>query len=209
MTATVEQTTLTPVRTAADHVRFEALWRRHHTSVRCWLTGAVRDRQVAEDLAAEVFLRAWRYLHRLRSTEDDPVGVRHWLFTIARNVLTDHRRSAYTRRVEPVDELSEPGCEPSAEDTVVAADQSARLSEAVRDAIEALPDPQRTVLLGDLAGHSVREIAAAMGRTPASVHVLRWRGRGFVGRWAVWPEMPRRRSTTGAESSPAAEGVAC
>jgi RNA polymerase sigma-70 factor, ECF subfamily len=169
---------------AADRDRFEDLWRRHHTPLRRWLSRATGDRQLADDLAAEVFLRVWQYRHTLRP-DVGLTGARSWVFTIARNVLIAHQRSAYAQRVEPADTLPDPGSTvpvASAEDTVVAADQSARLADAVRRAIEDLPDPQCVVLRGDLAGRSVREIAAAMGRTPGSVHVLRRRGRDAVGR---------------------------
>ena len=52
------------------------------------------DPQRAEDIVQEVLVRAWRNADTLRH---DPRPVRPWLFTIARNLLTDAHRAAKSR----------------------------------------------------------------------------------------------------------------
>ncbi|ROR72608.1 RNA polymerase sigma-70 factor (ECF subfamily) [Bogoriella caseilytica] len=60
---------------------------------------AVRDRGVAEECVQETFLRAWRARERFDPSRG---ALRTWLFTIARNVITDsYRRDA--RIPEPVE----------------------------------------------------------------------------------------------------------
>lgn len=54
------------------------------------------DTQHAEDVVQEVLLRAWRHADTLR---EDPRPVRPWLFTTARNLLTDAHRAAAARPV--------------------------------------------------------------------------------------------------------------
>jgi len=68
-------------------VHAPALWR---FVVR--LTG---DDRLAEDVVQETLLRAWRRPHIL--TEDE-AGARAWLFTVARNLVIDDRRSARRSR---------------------------------------------------------------------------------------------------------------
>lgn len=63
-----------------------ALWR-----YTMWLCG---DRQLAEDVVQETLLRAWRRPNVLDQSE---TSARAWLFTVARNLVTDHFRSARSR----------------------------------------------------------------------------------------------------------------
>jgi RNA polymerase sigma-70 factor (ECF subfamily) len=64
-----------------------ALWR---YAVR--LTG---DRARAEDVVQETLLRAWEHPE---VTEDSERSARAWLFTVARNMIIDERRSARYRK---------------------------------------------------------------------------------------------------------------
>lgn len=70
----------------------DALWR---YALR--LTG---DRARAEDVVQETLLKAWRHPH---VTADADRSARAWLFTVARNMIIDERRSARFRN-----EASEP-----------------------------------------------------------------------------------------------------
>jgi RNA polymerase sigma-70 factor (ECF subfamily) len=67
---------------ALYHEHGDALWR---YAVR--LTG---DRTYAEDVAQETLLRAWRHPEVFSNSER---SVRAWLFTVARNMIIDERRS--------------------------------------------------------------------------------------------------------------------
>lgn len=73
----------------------DALWR---YALR--LTG---DRARAEDVVQETLLKAWRHPH---VTADADRSARAWLFTVARNMIIDERRSARWRNEasEPVPE---------------------------------------------------------------------------------------------------------
>src|SRR5689334_9523758 len=55
---------------------------------------------VAEDLAQETFLEAWRNLHKfttssLQDSDDLPTHLRRWLFAVARNVCLRWGRAHY------------------------------------------------------------------------------------------------------------------
>ena len=68
--------------------RFDSLYRAHHAEVLAYFVRRIPPAD-AEDAAAEVFAVAWRRLDQI------PEGDRaiRWLFGVAHNVLTNHRRS--------------------------------------------------------------------------------------------------------------------
>lgn len=77
-----------------DPAAFTRIYRRHASAVHAVLAAEVGS-DVAEDITAETFARAW--LHRRRFRDERDGSVRPWLMGIARNVLRD---SARARRVD-------------------------------------------------------------------------------------------------------------
>jgi RNA polymerase sigma-70 factor (ECF subfamily) len=77
------------VRSLAQPERFGELFRRHHPLVHNYLRRRVGE-ALADDLAAEVFARAFRDRGRYRPFSDD---ARPWLLGIANNLVAGHRRA--------------------------------------------------------------------------------------------------------------------
>jgi RNA polymerase sigma-70 factor (ECF subfamily) len=132
-----------------------ALYEEHAPAL---LSYAVRlssgDRQRAEDVVQETFLRAWRHPQAL---VEERGSVRPWLFTVARNIAVDAHRARRARPIEVSDEALA---------VVPAADELDRALEAwqVADAIAALSPEHRAVLLETYyRGRSVAEAAAVLG----------------------------------------------
>jgi RNA polymerase sigma factor (sigma-70 family) len=67
---------------------FNELWDRYRTKIFVRLLTLTHNREVAEDLTQETYLRAWRYLPRLAG-EQNLYG---WLFLIATNIERDWYR---------------------------------------------------------------------------------------------------------------------
>lgn len=115
-------------------------------------------REDAADLLGEVMLQAWR---RAAALPDGPERQRMWLFTIARNVLSNHRRATRSRHavIEQVRAvLRDVGDEP---DVGAAAD--------VRDAVRRLPDHQRElVTLVHWDGFTIVEAAELLQINPST-----------------------------------------
>ena len=76
---------------AGDHQAFSQLVRLHQAVVRAYVGGHVREPQAADDLAQEVFLRAFRRLDAFQLPESG--SIRPWLLGIARNLLLEHLRA--------------------------------------------------------------------------------------------------------------------
>jgi RNA polymerase sigma-70 factor (ECF subfamily) len=124
------------------------------------------DRERAEDLAQETFLRivkgaqAWEHRARFQT----------WLFTIARNLCVDQARRDRFRRADSLD-AEGPDGEQAMVDSVPGREidpgrgaESARLRPVLQQALLSLPAEQREVfVLREQAGVPFKEIAAMVG----------------------------------------------
>jgi RNA polymerase sigma factor (sigma-70 family) len=79
----------------AEVADFRDIFDRHHVEIRRYLRHRIADPDIAEDLAAETFARAFAARHTFA---DRGHGVRPWLFQIATNLLRDELRAGGHRR---------------------------------------------------------------------------------------------------------------
>jgi len=124
-----------------------------------------------DDLANEVFLRAFRVLHTFRG---DAGRFRSWIFTIARNCLIDERRRAARRPSLVV----LPDAEPVEHAIDAETEALARLAhERVTELLARVSPNQRDVLmLRIVADLSVEQTATVLGKTSEAVKALTRRG---------------------------------
>lgn len=76
-------------------------WEQNERELRGWLIKQLVNRDDADDLMQELFLKALRHETRFCDMEN----ARAWLFTVARNALTDRARLSKTQ-IELPDELA-------------------------------------------------------------------------------------------------------
>ena len=125
---------------------------------------------LAEDLTSETFFRALRSVSSFR-WQDRDFGA--WLTTIARNLVTDHYKSA-RNRLETVSEAPPERVEasPGPEQQTL----TRLTNEALAAALSQLPDEQRDCLIMRfLQGLSIAETAEVLGRTEGAVKQLQLR----------------------------------
>jgi RNA polymerase sigma-70 factor (ECF subfamily) len=137
----------------------------HQPRVFRFLLAQLRDRDAAETLTQETFLRAWSARATFR--EDCSLGT--WLIRIALNLARDHTRTGRFRfwkqisanAVDVADvAASVPNREGSAESHLIAQEQVKRIWETVAD----LSERQRTIfLLRFLEDMEIPEIAEVTG----------------------------------------------
>ena len=122
------------------------------------------SRTEAEEIAQETFLRAHRALPEFRGE----ARLSTWLYAIASRLCLN-RLAAPERRLAQADDDALAAA-PSREPDAAAALERAELDGALRDAIAALPDERRiVVILRDLEGLSYEEIAEALALEPGTV----------------------------------------
>lgn len=80
-----------------DLEAFEVLFARHRRALLTFLVHRVGEREAAEDLLQEIFLR----VIRARGSFDGRCAFRPWLYAIARNAIIDgHRRKSVRAQVQ-------------------------------------------------------------------------------------------------------------
>ncbi|HEX8853661.1 MAG TPA: sigma-70 family RNA polymerase sigma factor [Pyrinomonadaceae bacterium] len=150
-----------------DGESFRLLFERYTRPVISFLFYMVGRRALAEELAQETFLRAFRNLGALR----DETKLSTWLFGIARNVAREELR-AQGRAPRCGVGLDDPSAARLADEAPSPSTRlyGKELSAAVGAALGALDEDKRAVfVLKFYHGRSYEEIAAVTGFSPAKV----------------------------------------
>jgi len=135
------------------------------------------NRQEAEDLTEDTFLRAWEHIGRLQV--DRPLHVKAWLLRIARNLWIDRHRTR-RERVSLESLPTEPPSQDSPEGAAIREEQWDWLVEALAQ----LPEPMREVVIYRfMHGLKPAEIAELMGIQVGHVRVLQHRALRRLQRW--------------------------
>jgi RNA polymerase sigma-70 factor (ECF subfamily) len=153
---------------AADQTAFRTLLERHQERVFGYLRGMVRDRDVANDLFQETFLRVIRALNEERGSYTRQDKFLAWVLRIARNAALDHLRARKKwQEIAPADDGDEsvwwdrlPDDAPSALDIIRGKDDV----DLLRACIDRLsPEQREVVLLRHESDLTFREIADLTG----------------------------------------------
>lgn len=163
-----------------DTAAFAELVDKYKQPVMNLASRTLRDAAEAEDLAQNVFLQAFKSAGRYQATAKFST----WLFTIARNLCLNEIRRRARHPAESLDQTHDASDHPvhQVESKAVASppDQLLRgeLETKVEQAIQALPENQRTALLLCREEElSYEEIAAVLGCSLSATKSLIHRGR--------------------------------
>ncbi|WDZ85485.1 ECF subfamily RNA polymerase sigma factor, BldN family [Micromonospora cathayae] len=159
---------------AGEAEAFGLLYDRYMDTVFRFVYFRVGNRQLAEDLTSDTFLRA---LKRIGSFTWQGRDLGAWLVTIARNLVADHFKSGrYRLEVTTGDVLDadreDRGPEGSPEAAVVEHITNVALLTAVK---QLNPEQQECIVLRFLQGFSVAETAKAMGKNEGAIKALQYR----------------------------------
>ncbi|PKH43880.1 RNA polymerase sigma factor [Nocardioides alpinus] len=154
---------------AGDETALEQVYDRWSALVHTYALRALRDAGDAEEATQQVFVAAWRSRHTLVPS---PHALPAWLIGIARHKVSDVRLA----RSRDADRAAAVAAQPEAHAVVEAADEEVADRLVVRQAVEELPDPRRTIVfLAFWEGLSHAEIADTVGLPLGTVksHVRR------------------------------------
>jgi RNA polymerase sigma-70 factor (ECF subfamily) len=130
-----------------------------------WLA---RDPVEAEDLVQDTFARALAAAHQFEAASN----LKAWLFRILRNTFLDSRRRSKTEAAElqAADNVDEIGpSELEAVDESQSAQIRAVVADEVAEAVRALPEIWRTVVILELEGLTESEMASVLGCAEGTV----------------------------------------
>jgi RNA polymerase sigma-70 factor, ECF subfamily len=151
-----------------DHLTWA--YQTHVTAIYQYIYSRVGNRPDAEDLTAQVFMKA---IHGMRSDVSVP-ELRSWLYRVAQTTLADHWREYYA---EGADELGDDVTRPPAPR------ENPEAAQRVDSLLATLPESYRRVLeLRFLRGYSVRETAQELSLSETNVKVLQFRALNRAGR---------------------------
>ena len=146
-----------PEREEAFGALFDAQFDRVYAFVRF----RTRDQATAEDIASEVFARAWFKLRDL----GDPNAATAWLFTTARRLVIDHYRRRPSVPLEAIAQSGHPSSPPP-ESAAMAGERLAALARCLTD----LSERERDVIgLRFIAELRNREIASLVRTSEGNV----------------------------------------
>ncbi|SHJ97250.1 RNA polymerase sigma-70 factor, ECF subfamily [Pseudonocardia thermophila] len=141
----------------ADEALVHAIYSEHGRALLAYATRLTGDRAAAEDVVQETIVRAWRHPEVLTNGKGSTRG---WLFTVARNIITDRARAKAARPQEV------PADQDGVEVAPVQRDHAEHVvaSVTVLEAMDSLSEDHRGVLEEIyFRGRSLAEAAAALG----------------------------------------------
>jgi len=145
--------------------RLASLYDEYFDRIARYIYARLGNRNEAEDLAGDVFLKA---LESLKSYKERGVPMQAWLFRIAHNVLVDRLRKRGKTATVPIDSV-----------TIVAGEDPAAIAakniemERVNEAMQKLTPEQREVVrLRFFGGLSSKEVGAILRKSDGAVREM-------------------------------------
>lgn len=152
-----------------DRAAFAEIYNRHYTAIYRYVYWRVHSVSVAEDLAGEVFLRLVEKIDRY-TPRGKPILA--WLYTVARNLASDHHRRQGNAALLPLEEwVPAPGPGP------VELAEREQVNDCLARSLRHLTEEQRLVILHKVVeSRSNREVASLLNKTEGAIKSLQHRG---------------------------------
>jgi RNA polymerase sigma-70 factor (ECF subfamily) len=161
---------------------FEELIRRHQQRVFALVSGILRRQEDVEDIAQQVFLKVYLSLRKF----DQRAAFSTWLYKITVNECWDYLRKKKVRPLVYESDLSEEQVSRldgivSAGRVVLGPNERAEVKDLLERMLDKLPEQDRQLLvLKEIEGFSVQELAEILGLNVNTVKVRLFRARGRI-----------------------------
>lgn len=168
-----------------DENAFTELYRRYHPNIYDYIAKRIENRQAAEELVQDTFVRAWQHIRTLK----EPDKVLNWMYGIASQLIAGwHRKQKSANRAESIVDVHEAAGDIAASTTLYqTAAETAFIRErtdALYEAIAELSEREQRMIELQLDGHSYEEIAEICGVTRAVVRNTLSRAKQKLKVWA-------------------------
>lgn len=153
-----------------DQDAFSSLYTEWYTPVYRFVLLRVKEREIAEDLTQDVFLKVYAHLDRFEMRAAHPLG---FLYTTARNTIIDYRKKRKTERLDTLEMADIPDANmPTPQQDASVAWDIGHLKEAMQTLTE---EQQQVLTLRLIEEKPVREAAAVMDKSEEAVRQLQVR----------------------------------
>ncbi len=156
--------------TGQEQQEFQTFYQEHLGMIYRHVYSKVGNREEAEDLTTQIFMKAASRIDVARSQQ----SMQAWLFQVARTTIADYWRQYYRADIHSLDELLDTGWEGPIEEVTLPDDQTPiKKAQAL---LRLLPEQQQEVLTCRFLLHlSIKETAVRMRITEANVKVTQFR----------------------------------
>jgi len=164
----MEESQVVKLAQQGDTEAFSILVRNYQNRVFGLAVNIVYNHETADDLAQEIFMKAYQALPRFRAESE--FGT--WLYQIALNHIRDYlRKHKKEKNALPLDEIPEPSGEEREISLELAENQEEeRRKRLITEKMEEMPEKYRLILsLRDIQGLSYDEISRMLKLTPGTV----------------------------------------
>jgi len=145
--------------------RLSDLYEEYYDKIARYVYVHISNKEEAEDIAGEVFLKA---LESLKSYREQGVPMQGWLFRIAHNLTVDYLRKMNKRRTVPIDSVVLQGNDNPAN----TAEKNIEF-ERVAKAMKKLTTEQREVInLRFFGGLTSKEVGGVLGKSDGAVREM-------------------------------------
>ncbi|MBI2845841.1 MAG: sigma-70 family RNA polymerase sigma factor [Chloroflexi bacterium] len=146
----------------------------YHSKIYRYVYSRVGDRQIAEDLTGEVFMRM---LEALRAKRGWQTSVAAWLYGIAHHLVVDYHRARHKEA-----KLFEEALMTSGETSRTRAEERLEAEQIRRAMGDLTPDQQQVLTLKFVEGMSNQEVAQVLGKTEGAVKSIQYRALATLAR---------------------------
>ena len=153
-----------------DREAFAVLHDCHLDRIYSYVSYSLKNAPEAEDLTQEVFIRAWKNIHKYKITGAPFVT---WLIPIARNMVADHFRAKKKNNTVPLVEDQFTGAAEADPQNLT----EVRLEQQhLREVIGKLKGAkQQVIIMRFIVGMEYREIAQLLKKREGAVRVIQFR----------------------------------
>ncbi len=165
----LEEVRLIHAAQSGDADAFAELYRDSVQPIYRYILFRVHDRQLAEDLTSDVFLRALKGLSRYVDQGRPFVA---WLYTIAHARIVDHYRRSDRRPLEQDLDVVQIAARTDMDRPMLQRQAARELRRAIA---RLTPDQQQVIILRFIEGKRTETVAEIMGKKPNAIKALQHR----------------------------------
>ncbi len=152
-----------------DADAFGALYMKHLDAIYRYVYLRVHNVPEAEDLAEQVFLKAWLAIGSYKQYGKDFI---HWLYIIAHNAVVDYHRRPDSAHLPLPEDLEARSGEAAALDAIIQTEDVCALSAALSQLSE---EQQQVIVLRFVEGLSHTDVARIIGKSEGACRIIQHR----------------------------------